>query len=96
MRRRYLVGYDIADDKRLQRIGKAMKGWGYRVQYSLFLCDLNGMELVAMRSALKVEMNDREDSVLIFDLGGVDRWDPLRVQVLGRDKGEEPDEPFVF
>ena len=96
MRRRYLVGYDIADEKRLQRIGKAMKGWGYRIQYSLFLCDLNGMELVAMRSSLRAEMNDREDSVLILDLGGVDRWDPLRVQVLGRDKGEEPDEPFVF
>jgi len=96
MRRRYLVGYDIANDRRLQRVGKTMKGWGYRIQYSVFLCDLNGIELVGMRQDLKSLMNEREDSVFIVDLGEVGRWDPRRVQVLGIDKGEEPDGPLVF
>lgn len=96
MRRRYLVGYDISDDKRLQIIGKTMKGWGYRIQYSVFLCDLSGVELVGMRQDLKSLMHEREDSVFILDLGEVDRWDPRRVQVLGIDKAEQPKEPLVF
>jgi CRISPR-associated protein Cas2 len=95
-RRRFLVGYDIADDKRLQRMGKAMKGWGYRIQYSIFLCDLNGRELVSMRQDLRSLMHGQEDSVFILDLGEVDRWSPERFQVLGVDKDEQPDEPLVF
>lgn len=96
MRRRYLVGYDIADVRRLQAIGKTMKGWGHRIQYSVFLCDLSGVELVGMRRDLKSLMNERADSVFILDLGEVDRWDARRVQVLGIDKGERTDEPLVF
>ena len=96
MRRRYLVGYDIANERRLQHVGKAMKGWGYRIQYSVFLCDLDGIERVAMREDLKSLISEREDSVFVLDLGEVDRWNPRRVEVLGVDKGEVPDEPLVF
>lgn len=90
------MGYDISDDKRLQSVGKTMKGWGYRIQYSVFLCDLSGVELVGMRQDIKSIINQREDSVFILDLGATDRWDPGRVQVLGIDKDEAPKEPLVF
>lgn len=90
------MGYDIADAKRLQLVAKTMKGWGYRIQYSVFLCDLSGVELVGMRRDLKSLMNEREDSVFILDLGELNRWDPQRVQVLGIDKGERIDQPLVF
>jgi len=96
MRRRYLVGYDIAEPRRLRRVGKEMKGWGYRIQFSVFLCDLNGIELVQMRQSLKELINERQDSVFILDLGEVSRWDPRRVETLGLDKGDQPDDPMVF
>ncbi|MGI6496948.1 MAG: CRISPR-associated endonuclease Cas2 [Kiritimatiellia bacterium] len=41
MRRFYLVSYDIPDDKRRARVFKLMRGWGERVQYSVFCCQLN-------------------------------------------------------
>ena len=73
-----------------------MKGWGYRIQFSVFLCDLNGIELVQMRQSLKELINERQDSVFILDLGEVSRWDPRRVETLGLDKGDQPDDPMVF
>lgn len=68
-RRRYLVAYDIREDKRLRAVHKTMKGYGDPLQYSVFLCDLDEMERVKMRADLRSTMNEREDSVVIVDLG---------------------------
>ncbi|CAN5397202.1 CRISPR-associated endonuclease Cas2 [soil metagenome] len=69
MRRRYLVAYDICHPKRLRRVCKTMEGYGERLQYSVFVCDLNGMELVGMKTDVSIEMDFGEDSVVIIDLG---------------------------
>lgn len=69
MRRRYMVAYDIREDRRLRDIHKAMKGFGDPLQYSVFLCDLDASERVVMRAELRGIMNEREDSVAIVDLG---------------------------
>ncbi|MGH8937089.1 MAG: CRISPR-associated endonuclease Cas2 [Acidimicrobiia bacterium] len=68
-RRRYLVAYDIREDKRLRRVHKTMKGYGWAMQYSVFICDLDAMELYAMRTDLAAIMNHSIDSVAIIDLG---------------------------
>lgn len=68
-RRRYLIAYDIADSKRLRRVIKVMEAYGQRLQYSVFLCDLSGMELIGWRSELLKVVNPREDSVVTIDLG---------------------------
>ena len=36
----FLVGYDIASPKRLQKVAKACEDYGLRVQYSFFECHL--------------------------------------------------------
>ncbi|HSQ42045.1 MAG TPA: CRISPR-associated endonuclease Cas2 [Fibrobacteraceae bacterium] len=69
MRRRYLVTYDIADDKRLKKVFKAMKDYGDHLQFSVFLCDLNDVERIRMESSVKSIMNEKDDQVLIVDLG---------------------------
>lgn len=68
-RRSYLVAYDIRDPLRLREVHKAMKGFGDPMQYSVFLCDLDAMERVAMVRALRDVVNERADSVAIVDLG---------------------------
>jgi CRISPR-associated protein Cas2 len=68
-RRRYLVAYDIRDDKRLRAVATVMEGYGDRVQYSVFVADLADTELYAMRHALETIMMLAEDSVMIIDLG---------------------------
>jgi len=68
-RRRYLVAYDIREDRRLRNIAVCMEGYGTRIQYSVFVCDLSEQEAVVMRGNIEVRMKASEDSVMVIDLG---------------------------
>lgn len=68
-RRRYLVAYDIREDRRLRNIATCMEGYGERIQYSVFVCDLSDQEAVLMRGDVEARMKQSEDSVMIIDLG---------------------------
>lgn len=71
-RRRYLVAYDIRDDQRLRQVASCMEGYGDRIQYSVFVCDLSDHEFVAMRVDLESRMKVSEDSVMVVDIGRID------------------------
>lgn len=68
-RRRYLIAYDIREDRRLRSIATCMEGYGERIQYSVFICDLSDQEVVLMRGDVEARMKTSEDSVMIIDLG---------------------------
>lgn len=68
-RRRYLVMYDIRNEFRLRRVHEVVKGYGDRLQYSVYVCDLSSAELVRLRWDLGDEINALEDAVAILDLG---------------------------
>ena len=68
-RRRFLVAYDIREDRRLRSVASCMEGYGTRIQYSVFVCDLSDQEAVVMRGDLEIRMKQSEDSVMIVDLG---------------------------
>lgn len=68
-RTRYLVAYDIRDDRRLRAIAKIMLGFGSRLQYSVFVCDLTYAELCDMRLSLGDVVHHRVDSVVVIPLG---------------------------
>lgn len=69
MRKTYLVCYDIANDRRLQKVHKTMRGFGDHLQYSIFECQLNRAELVRCRHALGQIIDHKKDQVLFVDLG---------------------------
>jgi CRISPR-associated protein Cas2 len=71
-RRRYLVAYDIRDDKRLRQVASCMEGFGDRIQYSVFVCDLSEQEFVGMRVEVEARMKSSVDSVMVVDLGRTD------------------------
>ena len=48
----YLVAYDISDAKRLRKVAQACEDFGFRRQYSVFLCRLNGRDLVRLKARL--------------------------------------------
>ncbi len=77
MRRFYLVSYDIPDDRRRARIFKLMRGWGERVQYSVFCCQLNPRERLELIDELKTRMNDDEDQTLFVEAGAVEGERPV-------------------
>lgn len=68
-RRRYLVAYDIRDDRRLRHVHRTMKAYGWPMQYSVFICDLDTIELLDMKSDVAGIIDHRVDSVAIVDLG---------------------------
>lgn len=70
-RRRHLIAYDIRDAGRLRRICKLMEAHGDRLQYSVFVCDLDRTEMVRLRRSAEDLMNLGLDSVVIVDLGEV-------------------------
>jgi CRISPR-associated protein Cas2 len=69
MRSSYLVCYDIADDKRLRRVFKTMRGWGDHLQFSVFECQLTSSDLVKLRAELAEIIHRDEDQVLFVLLG---------------------------
>lgn len=81
-RRRYLVAYDIRDDRRLRLIAGCMEGYGTRIQYSVFISDLSDREKILMRGDIEAIMKMSEDSVMIIDLGAT--GDASRFLFLGK------------
>ena len=69
MRNVYLVCYDVADDKRLRKTYKKMRGFGDPVQYSVFRCELSPTEKQFMKEALWDILNWDKDRVMLIDLG---------------------------
>jgi CRISPR-associated protein Cas2 len=67
--RRYLVAYDIADDRRRSNIAKRLSAYGDRVQYSVFVCDLKPARFVRLQNILVQLISPDEDSILTCDLG---------------------------
>jgi CRISPR-associated protein Cas2 len=68
-RRRYLVAYDISDPDRLRDVGTRIKGFGFRLQYSVYVCDLDEIEHTELVSTLGSIIHLHADSVAIVDLG---------------------------
>ena len=60
----YLVCYDIRDPKRWRQCYKLIKGYGERIQFSVFKCNLTDRQLAEMRWQL-VKVLAKEDSLLI-------------------------------
>lgn len=68
-RRRYLLGYDISDDRRLRAVHRCAKRYGYPLQYSLFICDVDPAELIHLKWDVGDLINHEVDRVVLIDLG---------------------------
>lgn len=96
-RLRYLVAYDVRHPRRLRRVHKVAKDYGYPLQYSIFVCDLTKIELITLKSDLAAEANLTEDSIAIFELGQPDGRGIDCIEFLGvRRRMEATDEPAIW
>ena len=92
-RHRYLVAYDIADAKRLRRVCTIMEGYGQRLQYSVFLCDLSLSEVSSLERDVLDVMSLAEDSVVRIDLGP--ELSSATVRFIGRHRDLPGTDPLV-
>jgi CRISPR-associated protein Cas2 len=63
----YLVAYDIREPARLAKTAKHLKGYGVRLQYSLFRCRLTERQVELLRWELS-RILAKEDDLLIIGL----------------------------
>lgn len=68
-RSRFLIAYDVADDKRRAAAFKLLHDYGDRLQFSVFVCDLTDREAIDLRRRLAEGIHHQEDSVVIVGLG---------------------------
>lgn len=67
-RARYVVVYDIPDDRRRNRVAKWLQGHGLRVQYSVFECSLDEGRFRRLWQGLSKRIQVEEDSVRAYRL----------------------------
>ena len=89
MRRCYLVCYDIRDPKRLRCIHKVLKGYSEAWQYSIFFCILKEIDRVRLQTDLEHQMNQKEDQVMIMDIGSDEKAAREATTVIGKSLPEQ-------
>jgi CRISPR-associated protein Cas2 len=82
--RRYLIAYDVADDRRRARVSTKLSSYGDRLQYSVFIVDGRPAKVVRLRSALARLIDQATDSVIICDLGLLTLDRDRQFDVIGR------------
>ena len=65
-----VVSYDIANNRRRQKVVKIMEGYGRRVQYSVFECRLSARNYRRLREKLSAVIDPQKDSILFYPLCG--------------------------
>ncbi len=83
----WVVCYDIVDDRRRARVHKLLEGYGRRVQYSVFECDLNAKRLDQLEGRLARLIHAEEDDVRLYPL---DEGEVGRIRLLGRARINRP------
>ena len=66
----YVISYDIPDDRRRNQLAKTLKGFGTRVQYSVFEAHLGGRQYAKLKHAVSRIIDPSEDSVRYYRLCG--------------------------
>ncbi|WP_457626009.1 CRISPR-associated endonuclease Cas2 [Persephonella sp.] len=63
---KYLIVYDVADNKRRRKLFKLLLGYGLNVELSVFEVVLDKKSLKALTSQIRQIINPKEDVVYIF------------------------------
>lgn len=80
MRTRYLLCYDVRNDRRLRRTAKVAEAWGYRLQYSVFVCDVDEVERARLERSLRDVLDVTVDRAVLVNLGPPGRSSARRLR----------------
>lgn len=72
MRHVYIISYDISEPSRWRKVYKALKGYGERLQYSVFRCELLPEDKVRLAAKADALIHHEHDKLMIVDLGPAD------------------------
>ena len=66
----YLIAYDVKEASRLRKVALACQDYGFRVEYSVFECDLSEEKFQALWNRLLQAINPDEDKLLAYRICG--------------------------
>jgi len=92
-----LVSYDVSTtdpkgSRRLNRVAKACKDYGQRVQYSVFECIVDPAQWAVLKQRLIDEIDQELDSLRFYYLGS--NW-RRRVEHVGAKKTIDQEGPLI-
>jgi CRISPR-associated protein Cas2 len=92
-----LVSYDVSTtdpkgSRRLNRVAKACKDYGQRVQYSVFECIVDPAQWAVLKDRLIKEIDDEKDSLRFYYLGS--NW-RRRVEHIGAKGTVDQEGPLI-
>lgn len=64
-RRLWIIAYDVSDDRLRRKVAKTLAGWGYRIQHSVFLAEMNDIEREDLSRNLEF-LDDEPDASVRF------------------------------
>ena len=85
---RYLVIYDIGDEKRLLKVAKTMEDFGKRVQKSKFEMELTKKELENLKARLASIIDPEQDGVKYIPLC---KKCIAKIEIIGEGEFVDPD-----
>lgn len=63
-----VISYDIPEDKRRNKVHKALKSYGQWIQYSVFECDLSATQYAKLQARLSKLIKPDQDSIRLYFL----------------------------
>ena len=93
-----LVSYDVSTmdsggPRRLNRVAKACKDYGQRVQFSVFECIVDPAQWAVLKQRLIDEIDQEKDSLRFYYLGS--NW-RRRVEHIGAKKTIDQEGPLII
>ena len=65
---KFVIAYDIQNDKNRKKLSDILEGIGYRVNFSVFECELKETRLKKLIKAAKPLLNVKTDSLRFYRL----------------------------
>ena len=88
-----LAAYDIANDRRRQRVSLCFEAVGARVQYSVFECELTSVRFDELVATVDSIIDHDDDQVRFYRLAGASASGPTRI--VGRRRLEERQDYYI-
>ena len=70
--KRYLIIYDISNNKKRRKIQLQLEKFGFRWQYSTYYCEVSPRQITEVRNNL-IKIIDKTDSII---------WIPLTIKLI--------------
>ncbi len=93
---RFMVAYDIVNDKRRSHLAVLLQSYGFRVQYSLFQIDAKPARMERLFREIEEMVSASEDSVIVLDLGVASSVENDKVKRIGGKRNRSIESAMVF